>query len=203
MMKRLATLVLALFVFQTGIVFAENPAFKDVDRDGLDDNTEQELLVRFVPSLMIDSRECNGKPAEFLPGDDQPEVIAQNGTIYGQVFPIVKASSPTIEIHYYHLWSRDCGRLGHALDPEHVSVRVHADRMDAPADEWRAQYWYAAAHEGTLCAASSGALASALHAEEHGAAIWVSKGKHGSFLSPARCRLGCGGDSCEYAGIPM
>ena len=202
-MTKLTQLAAMLFILQAGIAFAENASVKDVDRDGLDDHLEQQLLERFAPSLMIDAGDCDKLPAEFLPGSKQPVVVAQNGTIYGRVFPISESSSPTIEIHYYHLWSRDCGLLGHALDPEHVSVRVHANHRNDAAAEWRAQYWYAAAHEGTLCAASSGALASALNAEEHGASIWVSSGKHASFLSPGRCRLGCGGDSCEHADTPM
>jgi hypothetical protein len=58
-------------------------------------------------------------------------------------------------------------------------------------------YWYAAAHEETLCDASNAAVASALDAEERGATVWISRGKHGSFLNEYKCRLGCGGDICK------
>jgi hypothetical protein len=58
-------------------------------------------------------------------------------------------------------------------------------------------YWYAAAHEDTVCSRSSVATAEALDAQTHGAEVWVSAGKHGTFLSPLRCRLGCGGDRCD------
>src|SRR5262245_61803282 len=127
------------------------PAFAaddDHDKDGLPDDFEQELLVKFAPTFMLSVDECDDKPAEFMPGSSIPEVIAKNGTVYGQVFQ----TGTFLEIHYYHLWSRDCGRLKHALDVEHVSALVEADGL-------KARYWYAAAHENTLCNASTGASA--------------------------------------------
>jgi len=168
-----------------------SPAFAvDHDKDGLTDDFEQALLVKFEPTFMLSADECDGKPAEFMPGSNIPEVIAKNGTIYGQVFQTGKF----LEIHYYHLWSRDCGRLKHALDVEHVSALVEADGL-------KARYWYAAAHENTLCNASTGASATLLEAEEDGPVIWVSEGKHGSFLSSNKCRLGCGGDRCHASKV--
>ncbi|MDE1175876.1 MAG: hypothetical protein PW789_04650 [Edaphobacter sp.] len=101
-----------------------------------------------------------------------------------------------IELHYYFLWRTDCGRLGHALDAEHVSVLLTGGTGDS-AEGWRAVYWYAAAHEDTACDASQLTRASALGAEDHGARVWLSYGKHGSFLNHELCRKGCGGDRCE------
>jgi len=62
--------------------------------------------------------------------------------------------------------------------------------------EWKARYWTAAGHQGTVCDVSHGARAELLVAEWTGAEVWISSGKHASFLSAKRCRLGCGGDIC-------
>lgn len=170
----------------------------DQDRDGLPDSLEEELLERFHPTFMISQQECDGKPAEFRAGVAEPRVVAKNGTIYGQVMPkeIPGLVEPFVEIHYYHLWSRDCGRGPHALDAEHVSALVRGSSKGAPASEWTAVFWYAAAHEDTVCDASNGARASFLGAEENGAIVWISRGKHASYLSRDLCRLGCGSDRC-------
>ena len=93
----------------------------------------------------------------------------------------------------------DCGRGGHALDAEHVSALVESARLDAPAGAWTARLWYAAAHEGTLCDASSGAHASSIGAERAGPDIFVSRGKHASYLTQGQCKWGCGGDVCSDA----
>src|SRR5262249_12988141 len=141
--------------------------------------------------------DCDGLPAEFVAGSSKPVVAGKDGTIYGQVSPHSADDSGTLlELHYYHLWARDCGRVGHKLDPEHVSVLV-AGNSSQPASEWRARYWYAAAHENTLCDASNAAGAATLHAEDHGATVWISGGKHASFLSELKCRLGCGENRCR------
>ena len=58
-------------------------------------------------------------------------------------------------------------------------------------------YWYAAAHENTVCDVSQIARASTLGAEEHGATVWISPGKHASYLNETLCRRGCGADRCE------
>ena len=176
-----------------------NGPWRDHDRDGVADDLEQELLLKFTPIFMVDAHDCDGMPAEFMPDSKEPRPIAKNGTIYGQVF---RKDLPTlfgafVEIHYYHLWSRDCGRAGHSLDAEHVSVLTWANSLQEPASAWKALYWYAATHEETLCEASNGAKASALAAEERGATVWVSRGKHGSFLNESKCRLGCGGETCR------
>lgn len=168
----------------------------DLDLDGLNDDFEQALLERFRPVFMLSATECDMLPSEFLAGAKDPIKPVRNGTIYGQVFPFDKDGT-RIEIHYFHLWARDCGRGSHNLDAEHVSVLIEA-RPGAPAEEYKAKYWQSAAHEGTVCDAAHGARAEDLAAETSGATIWVSHGKHASFLSSGTCnRLGCGGDRCQ------
>ncbi|MDX2177950.1 MAG: hypothetical protein SFV18_00055 [Bryobacteraceae bacterium] len=161
----------------------------DADRDGIDDALEQRLLVEFAPTLILSAQECDGLPAEFRADAARPEVVARNGTIYGRVSP---HGPRTLEAHYYHLWSRDCGRFGHDLDVEHVSALLTEND-----GRWRADSWYAAAHENTVCDASSIAPARALDARDKGPRIWVSRGKHASFFSKGACQWGCGGDVCD------
>ncbi|MGD0579328.1 MAG: hypothetical protein ABSC08_10410, partial [Bryobacteraceae bacterium] len=74
---------------------------------------------------------------------------------------------------------------------------VEADGEDREADAWKAVFWYASAHEDTVCELSSAAKAKELGAEDHGPDVWISRGKHASFLSQSACRGGCGGDVCE------
>ncbi|HTF63373.1 MAG TPA: hypothetical protein VK638_11765, partial [Edaphobacter sp.] len=59
----------------------------DSDHDGMSDTLEQALLVQFVPKFMIDQHDCSNVPAEFQADKKTPELKAENGTIYGQVFP--------------------------------------------------------------------------------------------------------------------
>lgn len=165
--------------------FAQDGA-QDGDRDGLDDAIEDRLLRRFAPRLQVSASDCDVAPASFASGEAVPRAVARDGTIYGQAFP----KGEFVELHYYHLWARDCGRSAHALDAEHVSALV-----DARAG--RAVYWYAAAHEGTLCDMSSGVRAARIQAEDRGPRVWVSEGKHASFLSEEACRGNCGGDRCS------
>jgi hypothetical protein len=140
----------------------------------------------------MSNTDCSTKPAEFTPLSEAPVALADNGTIYGQAFPS-PGRADTIELHYYDLWRKDCGQAGHNLDAEHVSVLVVRDE----AESWKARYWYAAAHEDTLCDASQISRASALNAELRGPDIWVSANKHGAFLSKKACTHGCGADRCE------
>jgi hypothetical protein len=171
----------------------------DSDHDGLSDDLEQALLIQFKPIFMVSQGDCSDVPAEFAPESPNPIVRAEDGTIYGQVFPknFGVTTEPMVEIHYYHLWKKDCGRIGHALDTEHVSVLIRASGTDPTSSKWKATYWYAAAHEDTVCDASQISRASTLHAEDHGATVWISAGKHASFLNEELCRRGCGGDICE------
>lgn len=192
----------------------------DSDHDGLSDALENELLQRFAPEVMVGGSDCSVLPAEFLPNTATPYVLADNGTVYGQASPVaqvaataeasavtqastapemgamkgLKTGEQKVELHYYLLWRSDCGRMGHALDAEHVSVLVEGDTENA--ESWRALYWYAAAHEDTVCDASQMTRASTIDAERHGARVWLSNGKHGSFLNKELCNRGCGGDRC-------
>jgi hypothetical protein len=192
----------------------------DSDHDGISDDLEQALLVQFAPKFLIGAHDCSNIPAEFQPGDSTPLVKSENGTIYGQVFPATDPidGAPAAEIHYYHLWRVDCGPHGHLLDTEHVSVLIRADpvRADRPRADlarasnpapasspdlasatWKALYWYAAAHENTVCDVSQITRASTLHAENSGPSVWISPGKHASYLNQALCERGCGADRCE------
>ena len=171
----------------------------DSDHDGMSDALEQTLLIQFAPAFFIGEHDCSNVPAEFEPGMKTPHPEHENGTIYGQVFPVKNSSSGAriVEIHYYHLWRKDCGPHGHPLDTEHVAVLVRADDTNLTHTKWKAEYWYAAAHENTVCDVSQIARASTLHAEDRGAKVWVSPGKHASYLNEMLCQGGCGADRCE------
>ena len=178
--------------------FARAQEFVDTDHDGMSDVQEQALLERFVPRFQVSRTDCAVKPALFEEGVGKPTVKDRDGTIYGQVTPRegIEGGSAVVEIHFYDLWSLDCGRMGHPLDAEHVSVLLRATTMDSPAEDWKAVYWFAAAHEATVCDASEVAAAKVVDAETQGAMVWLSAGKHGAFLKEARCTQGCGGDRC-------
>lgn len=176
----------------------------DSDHDGLSDAVEQALLVQFEPAYRIAPHDCSGLPAAFWPNSVTPRVKAEDATIYGQVFPAKDSTAehPVVEIHYYDLWQRDCGPHGHLFDTEHVSVLVRASDSHLATARWTALYWYAAAHENTVCDVSQIARASTLQAQNGGATIWVSPGKHASYLDSALCRAGCGADHCEQL-VPL
>ncbi|MCU0228865.1 MAG: hypothetical protein MUF01_14620 [Bryobacterales bacterium] len=184
----------------------------DADADGLPDSLEQALLERFLPRFHVSAGDCDLRPSRFLPGQASPRVLRQDGAIYGQASPShAQPGALRIELRYYHLWGKDCGRFSHLLDVEQVAALVEfvpipgtADgpvfpilrAADEPSWRWRALYWFAAGHQGTVCDVSHGARAESLVAEWTGPEVWVSTGKHASYLSHRRCRLGCGGDSC-------
>lgn len=176
----------------------------DTDADGLSDALEQQLMLQFAPSFMMSPHDCAGVPAEFQAASPIPLVQEENGAIYGQVSPLKSNSGDhaAVEIHYFHLWGKDCGAHGHALDTEHVAVLVRPSGADLDSATWKAAYWYAAAHENTVCDVSQIARASTLGAEDHGAKVWISPGKHASYLSETLCHAGCGADRCE-AMIPL
>jgi hypothetical protein len=173
-------------------LFGQDASSIDSDHDGLRDQLENKLLDQFAPQFMVSREDCSLKPARFVPLRSQPIVEAEDGTIYGQAF-IPKEQTARIELHYYHLWRTDCGEMGHNLDAEHVSVLLGYDQK---AEEWKALYWYTAAHEDTVCDASQIAHADTVGAVDRGARIWISAGKHASFLSEVICTHGCGGDRC-------
>jgi hypothetical protein len=192
---RLCSLIVLLALSAAAVA---QTAAVDSDHDGLSDATEQSLLERFTPHFMISNDDCSVQPAQFAPRIAVPTVLADDGTIYGQAMlrAATKNHPAEIELHYYHLWRTDCGRLGHALDAEHVAVLLQTDKAKGAVDDWHAAYWYAAAHEDTVCDASQITRADTLHATTNGARVWISAGKHGSFLQEELCRRGCGGDRC-------
>jgi hypothetical protein len=172
-------------------------AAQDLDRDGVVDQLEQQLFQRFTPTLLLAHGECDVAPASFVPFTSEPVVRARDRTLYGQAFALTSTDGRArIELHFFHLWSRDCGRLGHDLDAEHISAIVSASRADAPPAAWTADAWYAAAHEGSACDASSGTAARVIGAETTGPRVFVSKGKHASYFDRGQCKWGCGGDEC-------
>jgi hypothetical protein len=173
------------------IAAAQSVTSIDTDRDGLSDALEDALLAQFAPRFMVSEDDCSLRPAQFAPFLPTPQVLDENGTIYGQAFPR-EGHGDQVELHYYHLWRMDCGEMSHPLDAEHVSALMTRDGSSS----WKALYWYAAAHEYTLCDASQIARAATIDGDLHGPAVWISRGKHASFLSSAKCAHGCGGDRC-------
>jgi hypothetical protein len=194
-------MILASFLLLMALASEVSPKSfpADSDSDGLADELEQELLAKFAPKFMLSSKECDGLPAEFRQGIQEPKLLAKNGTIYGQVFPVALPGKPGsyVEIHYYHLWNRDCGLNGHELDAEHASALIGAPSSSDPLILWKAKYWFAAAHEDTICDASHAAQSRFINAEQQGPTIYISAGKHASFLDQELCRGGCGGDACS------
>jgi hypothetical protein len=69
--------------------------------------------------------------------------------------------------------------------------------LRAGSEDWQAIAWYSAAHEATVCDVSETLPAAELGAESNGPAVWISSGKHASFLRLERCDGGCSHDSCE------
>ncbi len=195
---------LSLLLVSTGPLTAQGKhattlVATDSDHDGLEDRLEQALLLQFAPTFMVAEHDCSNLPARFEMGVKEPVGAVENGTVYGQVFPLRGTAEQGLraEIHYYHLWRKDCGGHGHPLDTEHVAVLVLGSGRGLGAATWKAVYWYAAAHENTVCDVSQIARASTLEAENHGATVWVSPGKHASYFSPDLCHGGCGADRCE------
>jgi hypothetical protein len=184
------------------VLVAQGPAAStpavDSDQDGLSDALEQALLVQFAPSFMVGEKDCSNIPAEFLRDSVVPSIAHEDGTIYGQAFPakLSGVNMPMVELHFYHLWKTDCGEHGHPLDAEHVAALVRRTEDDSAFGRWEAVYWYAAAHENTVCDVSQIARASTLRAVERGAKVWISPDKHASYLNETLCQRGCGADRC-------
>jgi hypothetical protein len=188
-----------LLCLHSSALAAQSAQLPDSDEDGLADSLEQSLLTQFSPQLYIGQEECAGLPATFQSGLVEPTPQAEDGTLYGQVFPvkIAGATVPMAEIHFYDLWDRDCGAHGHQFDTEHVAVLVEASSSDLTEAEWKAVYWYAGAHEDTVCDVSQLARASDLSAQQDGAKVWISPGKHAAYLAKSLCNHGCGAERCE------
>lgn len=199
----LRSLLLLLCLGDGALRGSTEPAV-DADRDGVPDAFEDALLLRFLPAFHVSAHDCDAVPAEFERGAREPRSQAKNGTIYGQVLPLPRgdAKQSWLEVHYFHLWSRDCGPPPHSLDIEMVAVLLRGTPGEWRPDRWRAVSWYAAAHEDTLCDLSHGAAAAALSATEHGPDVWVSRDKHASYLDRRLCSRGCGKDVCETS-LPL
>lgn len=198
-MKRWLTAVLFVTLVTGGAPLGHSQkAAPDTDGDGLSDAVEQTILEQFSPTFMVSAQDCDVAPAQFVPSVAVPKAGDRNGTIYGQVFRSKgsTAEADVLEIHYYHLWAKDCGKFGHPLDVEHVAALVTRASMASVSEPWRATHWYAAAHQDTVCDTSSGATAAILEAADRGPVVWISSGKHASFFSIEDCRAGCGGDRC-------
>lgn len=178
------------FLLCGGLGSAQEAKLADSDHDGLPDELEARLIEQFRPTWMVSATDCANVPVSFVPDSAVPRVSAEDGTIYAQARP---AGAGAVEVHYYHLWRRDCGEMGHALDTEHVAVLLHEEGV-----AWKATTWYAAAHEDTVCDAGQVTRASTIDAVNRGATVWVSAGKHASYLAERLCNYGCGGDRCEH-----
>ena len=163
-----ALLVLITSTVQSHAQIPDAHAF-DSDHDGISDEVEEALLAKFLPTFMVSSHDCSTQPAQFSPQAKSPTVVADDGTIYGQVFPR-KQHPGEVELHYYHLWRKDCGEMGHRLDAEHASALVS---LGTTASDSAALYWYAAAHEDTICDASQLTRAETIHAQERGPTLWI------------------------------
>lgn len=176
------------------LLFALTLSAADLDRDSLPDKFEQQLLERFAPRFLVSPTDCAVLPVEFAPGEVKPRTLDAHQTLYGFVTP---HATGEVEMHYYHLWVRDCGRFSHPIDVEHVSVLLRSPHADHSAKHWYAVAWAAAGHQGTICDTAHGIRAHLLDAAKKGPTVWVSHGKHASFLSQERCSGGCGGDRCD------
>ena len=163
-MREIFWAVVFSWVLVVPFAHSQMPGAVDTDHDGLSDAQEQALLERFVPRFQVSQTDCAVKPALFREGVIKPTVEKRDGTIYGQATPrqSAKGEDAVVELHFYDLWSVDGGRMGHPLDAEHVSVLLRAKTMDSSVEDWRAVYWFAAAHEATVCDASQLAAAKAL-----------------------------------------
>jgi hypothetical protein len=166
------------------------------------DTLEQALIEQFRPHFLVDADECAQVPAEFEAFSVKPRVREHNAAIYARVSPSA-ALGPgvtALELQYYHLWERDCGLVAsHPLDVERVVALL------VPGENgWKALYWYAAAHEGTVCDTSNAISAATIGASSSGPRVWISAGKHASYLDPNLCgQRGCGGDHCrEMVDLP-
>jgi len=178
------TLLLGLL----SLAAALSAADADLDKDGLSDATEQRLLEQFLPRFYLSAGECDTAPSEFIGKGGVPVATARSRTLYGQATPAPHLGPEWIELHYYHLWSKDCGRGGHPLDVEHASLLIRGQ-----GQQEMAVYHYTAAHEGTVCDVSMARKA----APGSRAEVYISAGKHASFLSQEACnRNGCGADRC-------
>jgi hypothetical protein len=195
------TLLLSgVLLLELGLLGTARASWSDADGDGVSDVLEQALVVRFAPQFWLDENECAGRPAEFRTHSSVPQALARNGAIYTRVSPSAAMGHDRVAltVSYFHLWDQDCGPLSpHPLDVEHITALVVAPSMTSSIDAWVARYWYAAAHEDTICDTSNAARAKVIDAVTSGPDVWIANGKHASYLSRDLCsQRGCGVDAC-------
>jgi hypothetical protein len=106
--------LLFVWLLSGAVVSAQDSIEVDTDHYGLTDVQEQALLERFVPRFQVSRTDCAVKPALFEEGVVKPTVIERDGTIYGQGTQrkTIRGGHAVVEVHFYDLWSVDCGRLG-------------------------------------------------------------------------------------------
>src|SRR5262249_12242650 len=95
--KNILCLLICVALLGSASIAQESPAI-DSDHDGLSDALEQALLIQFQPVFMVARHDCSILPAEFQAHISLPHTVADNGTIYGQVFPagISTSASPVV-----------------------------------------------------------------------------------------------------------
>jgi hypothetical protein len=68
----------------------------DLDRDGLADADQQQLLEPFLPRLHVATGDCDVKPSEFVVQGDLPVSKERNGVSYGRAF----RAHAGVELHF-------------------------------------------------------------------------------------------------------
>src|SRR5690348_15438721 len=91
--RRLAVCGLLFLLCVSNAAAVRGTTAADSDGDGLPDTLEQALLAQFAPRFMVGQGDCSDEPSEFKAGVKRPTPQAQNGTIYGQVFPAKGAAA--------------------------------------------------------------------------------------------------------------
>ena len=125
--------------------------------------------------------------------------LIENGTIYGQVFPLKTTSDgrDVAEIHYYHLWARDCGGHGHRFGYRacfragwrigHASFVIQMDGNLLVCRRTREYSLRCQPDRSCIDSSRRGSRCESLDFSR----------KHASYLSPTVCQRGCGADRCE------
>jgi hypothetical protein len=192
------------------------PAITDNDHDGMDDQLEQMLIDRFMPTFIeFDNESCPG-PATDGTGDSNlvvchiypipqqytantnlslvltnPVAVVPRGGLYtGLVW-----YNTIIKVNAALLYGEDCGLLGHTADVEgfNYSLRyIGPDTLAGWMYDTVMQNWIGAkiqtiSHEGTLCEQiETFAYRSAL-APTGKDTVYCSPDKHGNYLTIGGC----------------
>lgn len=180
------SLLLSLFVLSipTTILGA------DLDRDGIDDFSEETLARSFMPLIWYRDSETCPDP----------------GVILYHVRPFVPGGSPdTLSITYCLAYYEDCGINGHDFDPESFAITLYP-LVDSPLGYgvYSMKTW---AHRGSLFCEETEeriydplrpnvtAVGDTLYSSWEN--VFVSSNKHGLFLEEETCDGHClGTDEC-------